>query len=150
MPIMDGFATVEALQKKSKSPRVVVMTTYDGDEDVRRVLKAGAKGYLLKDASRQVVWDTIRKVHAGESVLAPSVVKGLTDALSSPTLTEREQEVLTQMALGLGNKDIAARLFISEATVKTHVNSILTKLNATGRTEAVVIASRRGLVRISG
>jgi DNA-binding NarL/FixJ family response regulator len=149
MPILDGFQTVEALRRRKHPVRVVVMTTHDGEEDVRRVLKAGVKGYLLKDAMRQEVWETVRKVHAGESALSPSVIKSVTDAMSNPTLTDREQKVLTLLASGLSNRKIAEKLCMGESTVKTHMNSLMLKLNAKSRTEAVVVASRRGLTRIA-
>lgn len=148
MPRLDGFGAIEKLAAGKLATKVIVVTTYDGDEDLRRALKAGAKGYLVKDASRQTVWDTIRRVHAGGSALSESLASKLAESMSKPELTDRENQVLQLLARGLSNKDIGQALFISEATAKTHVNSVLAKLNASGRTEAVIIASRRGLVHI--
>lgn len=149
MPRLGGHEFLERMMNRSPRPRIVVMTTYDGDEHLRRAIKAGAAGYLLKDTSRQEVWDTIRKVFAGQTVVAPSLLDTLTQAVSEEHLTTREREVLQLMAKGLSNKEIGNSLFVSEGTAKTHVNAILAKLKAMSRTEAVVIASRRGLVNLS-
>ena len=124
------------------------MTTYEGDEDVRRALAAGARGYLLKDATREQVWEAIDAVRAGGTVVAAAMVGKVAAALRQPELSTREREVLALLAKGRSNKEIGALLHISEVTAKTHVMAILDKLDAAGRTEAVVIAAKRGLVQL--
>ncbi len=146
MPKKDGFEVVRDLMASTPSARIVVITTYDGDEDIRRTLKAGARAYLLKDAPRQELWNTIRLVHAGQTSLPPAVAAKMVENFSRPELSVREKEVLQLMALGRTNKEIGLKLHIAEGTVKTHVKSILGKLSATTRTEAISLASKRGLV----
>jgi DNA-binding NarL/FixJ family response regulator len=149
MPRMNGHDTIAQLMTRSPKPRIIVITTYEGDEDVRRALEKGAIGYLLKDASRQVVWDAIRKVHAGQSILTPELFNSVTDAFSKPTLTEREDLVLKLIAeKSLSNKLIAYELGITEATVKTHIRNLYEKLGVRSRTQAINIATRRGLVHL--
>jgi two-component system, NarL family, response regulator len=146
MPVLDGFVAIERLVRSSPSIGILVISTYDGDEDVRRALRAGAKGYLLKDSSREQVWEAVRTVFAGGSAISPSLVSQMATALSKPQLTPRELEVLACLARGQPNRAIALALHISEPTVKTHINAILDKLGASSRTEAVVLAAKRGLV----
>jgi len=149
MPKKDGFQVVSELIARDPKARIIIITTYSGDEDIRRSLKAGAKAYLLKDAPRQEIWNTIRLVHAGQSSMSPSIAATIAEAFSKPELSQREKEVLQMIALGKSNKEVGVSLFISEGTVKTHVKNILSKLDAMSRTEAIAIASKRGLVKLS-
>lgn len=149
MPKKDGFQVVSELVARDPKARIIIITTYSGDEDIRRSLKAGAKAYLLKDAPRQEIWNTIRLVHAGHSSLPPSVAATIAETFSKPELSQREKEVLQMIALGKSNKEIGQGLYISEGTVKTHVKNILSKLDAMSRTDAIGIASKRGLVDLS-
>jgi two-component system NarL family response regulator len=125
-----------------------VLTTYDTDNEIYRAIKAGAKGYLLKDARREELLDCIRRVSRGETCIPPALVEKLAAGMSSEPLTGRELEVLAWLARGHSNKEIGANLYISETTVKAHLRSIFSKLNVLSRTEAVAAASRRGLVRL--
>ena len=147
MPGMDGLEVVQTLCAAHPEARIVILTTYGGDEDIFRSLKAGAKGYLLKDAPRQQILEAIRTVHAGGRYLSAAIVSKVAEHALRPELTGREREVLQHMARGESNKEIGAALFVSEGTVKTHVKSILAKLDASSRTEAVTIATRRGIIR---
>lgn len=149
MPKKDGFQVVTELIESDPKARIIIITTYDGDEDIRRSLKAGAKAYLLKDSPRQEIWNTIRLIHAGQSSMSPAVAAKIAENFSKPELSTREKEVLQLMALGKSNKEIGVNLCIAEGTVKAHVKSILCKLDAMGRTEAVAIASKRGLVSLA-
>ena len=146
MPKKDGFQTVTELIGSDPQARIIIMTTSDGDEDIRRSLKAGAKAYLLKDSSRQEIWNTIRLVHQGKFSLSAPIAAKIAEGMSKPELSHREKQVLQLVALGKSNKEIGLSLSISEGTVKTHVKSILSKLDAMSRTEAIGIASKRGLV----
>ena len=151
MPTVDGVAALEGLRDAGSEARTIVFTAYDTDERILRSLRAGARGYLLKGASRAEIFDAIRTVHSGGSLLCPAVNSRLLDHIEQGDerpdgLTPRELEVLTLLARGLKNAEIASELFISERTVKFHVSSILAKLGAETRTEAVRIAARRGLV----
>ncbi|WP_062205364.1 response regulator [Demequina salsinemoris] len=155
MPGMDGIAACEALTASSPA-RVVILTTFDLDEYVLAAIRAGASGFLLKDAPPEDLLSSIRTVHAGDAVIAPSSTRRLLDrvaALPEPTddsrldgLTDREREVLTLMARGLSNQEICAELYLAEPTVKTHVGRVLAKLGARDRVQAVVIAYETGLV----
>ena len=147
MPGMDGLEVVQTLCAAHPEARIVILTTYGGDEDIFRSLKAGARGYLLKDAPRQQILEAIRTVHAGGRYLPAAIVSKVAEHALRPELTGREREVLQHMARGESNKEIGAALFVSEGTVKTHVKSILAKLDASSRTEAVTIATRRGIIR---
>ncbi len=148
MPLLDGLAVIEEIRRKNDSARIIVLTTFDTDSDISRAIKAGAKGYLLKDAPREELLAAIRKVHAGETSIPPSLVAKLAAGLSREPLTGRELEVLLLLARGKSNKEIGANLYISETTVKSHLRSIFTKLNVLSRTEAITAASRRGLVQL--
>jgi DNA-binding NarL/FixJ family response regulator len=149
MPRLGGAAAIAALAERGSTAKVLVLTTYDSDRDVVPALEAGATGYLLKDAPREELVRAIRAAARGESVLAPSVATRLVTQLRSPeqdALSERELEVLTLIAQGETNAGAAARLFISEATVKTHLLHIYAKLGVNDRAAAVAAAYDRGLL----
>ena len=149
MPGMGGAAAIRQLAEQGSEARVLVLTTYDSDSDVVPALEAGATGYLLKDAPREQLVRAIRAAARDEAVLAPSVATRLVSQLRAPThdaLSERELEVLTLIAQGETNRGAAARLFISEATVKTHLLHIYAKLDVNDRAAAVAAAYERGLL----
>ena len=148
MPILDGVGAIQEIRRREFSARVIVLTTFDTDADLLKAIKAGAKGYLLKDAPREELLTCIRRVHSGETVIAPTLVTKLTASLTVEPVTDRELEVLAQLARGSSNKEISATLNISESTVKSHLRNIFTKLNVLSRTEAIATASRQGLVKI--
>ncbi len=148
MPVLDGVGAIEEIHKEDPSARVIVLTTYDTDNEIYRAIKAGAKGYVLKDAPREELLDCIRRVSRGETCIPPSLVEKLAAGVSGDMLTGRELEVLTLLARGKSNKEIGANLYISETTVKAHLRSIFAKLNVLSRTEAIAAASRRGLVQL--
>jgi two-component system NarL family response regulator len=148
MPILDGVAAIQEIRRLTPAARVIVLTTFDSDNEIHRAIKAGAKGYLLKDARREELLDCIRKVQAGETSVPPALAVKLADSLSSEPLTGRELDVLALLARGKSNKEIGAHLFITETTVKSHLRSIFSKLNVLSRTEAITTASRRGLVQL--
>ena len=147
MPELDGVDVINEIRARDKSARIIVLTTFDGDEDIYRAIRAGAKGYLLKDITREALMDNIRRVHSGETCVPLHLIAKLTDRVSGETLSERELEVLRLMAKGKSNKEIATALFIREGTVKSHGKSIFAKMNVTSRTEAVTEATRRGFLR---
>ena len=149
MPKKDGLQAVNELMSRIPKPRIIVMTTYEGEEDVRRALSAGAKGYVLKGTKREEILETVRKVYKGEPAISPEVAAKLATSLTRPELSERELQVLQQMAAGKSNKEIGQVIYVSENTVKAHVKSILAKLDAMGRTEATAIAIKRGLIQAS-
>jgi DNA-binding NarL/FixJ family response regulator len=148
MPVLDGVGAIQQIRQMEYSARIIVLTTFDTDADVSKAIKAGAKGYLLKDAPRDELLDCIRKVHSGETVIPPSLLSKLAAGLSSESVTSRELDVLSLLARGMSNKEIGVTLYISESTVKSHLRSIFTKLNALSRTEAIATATRQGLVKI--
>ena len=148
MPEMDGLEVIGNLRQQFPAARTVVLTTFDDDEDIYRALRAGAKGYLLKDAPREQLLECIRTVHQGDSYLPSGVASRLAERVSGAELTGRELEVLRLLALGRSNKEIGSELHITESTVKVHVKNILHKLKVNGRTEAATSAVRRGLVRL--
>ena len=148
MPKMDGLQVIEELTaRKGPKPRILVMTTYESGEDIRRVLRAGAKGYLVKGTPPEQIRESVRRVAAGESLVPAAIASKLAESLTHPELSEREHEVLHYMANGRSNKEIGQALYISENTVKSHVKAVLTKLAAMGRTEAIAIATKRGLIQ---
>lgn len=148
MPKRDGVSVVQKVLADHPKARLLIMTTYDGDEDIFRSLSQGAKGYLLKDAPRQEILSAIRAVSEDRPYTSSSVAAKAVQRMAKPSLTQRELDVLQQLAQGRSNKDIARRLAITEGTAKTHVKSILTKLDAISRTEAVAVAHKRGLVHL--
>ena len=147
MPKKDGLQVINELSgRRGPKPRIIVMTTYESEEDIRRTLKAGARGFLAKGTAPQQIRDAVRRVAQGESLLPPSIASKLAESMAHPELSERELQVLQYMASGRSNKEIGQVLYISENTVKAHVKSILAKLDAMGRTEAIAIATKRGLI----
>ena len=148
MPVLDGVGAITEIHKEDAAARVIVLTTYDTDNEIYRAIKAGAKGYVLKDARREELLECIRRVSRGETSIPQSLIEKLAAGVSSETLTGRELDVLTLLARGKSNKEIGANLYISETTVKTHLRSIFSKLNVLSRTEAIAAASRRGLVQL--
>ena len=158
MPVLDGIEATRRIVALPGAPRVVVLTTFDLDEHALAAIRAGASGFLLKDAPPEDMLTALRTVHAGDAVIAPSTTRRLLDHLAplgaDPVavqrvgeLTEREREVLVAMARGWSNSEIATRLFVAEGTVKTHVGRILAKLDARDRVQAVIVAYDAGLVR---
>jgi two-component system NarL family response regulator len=148
MPELDGVNAIKEIRELDPNAHIVVLTTYDGDEDIYRAIKAGAKAYLLKDTARDALVDCVRKVHAGETYLPAPLAAKLAERVSGDALSAREVEVLQRMGAGKSNKEIGAELFISEGTVKSHVKSIFTKLDVVSRTEALATATRRGLIQL--
>lgn len=148
MPGKGGVAAVEAIRQKHAAAKVIVLTTFDGDEDIFRSLQAGARGYLLKGMTTEQLVSAIRTVHAGRSIIPAPIAEKLAERMTVQQLTSRELSVLERIVAGRANKQIASDLFISEATVKTHINSLLGKLGVTDRTQAATVAIQRGLVHL--
>lgn len=147
MPKKDGLQVIAELVHVVPRPRAVVMTTFECEEDVRCALKAGAKGYFLKGTPPEEIRESIRRVAAGESLLLPNIAAKLAESMAHPELSERELQVLLYLAEGRSNKEIGQILHITTNTAKAHVISILTKLDAMGRTEAIAIAMERGWIK---
>jgi two-component system NarL family response regulator len=148
MPVMEGVEAVRQIRERDPRARVIVLTTYDTDEEISRALKAGAKAYVLKDISADDLIACIREVLAGKTYLAPAAAAKLAEGVTRVRLTPRELATLQLMADGKANKEIASELGISERTVKTHLGHLFEKLGVTSRTEAIGVATRRGLVRL--
>jgi two-component system NarL family response regulator len=148
MPVMEGVEAVRQIRQRDANARVIVLTTYDTDDEISRALKAGAKAYVLKDISANDLIGCIRDVLAGKTYLAPAAAAKLAEGVTRVQLTPRELSTLRLLADGKANKEIANELDISERTVKTHLAHLFEKLGATSRTEAVKVATRRGLVRL--
>jgi DNA-binding NarL/FixJ family response regulator len=146
MPGKNGIDAMVAIRSEFPTARFIVLTTYQGDVQALRALKAGASGYLLKNMLRKDLLDTIRSVHAGKRCIPPEIAAELADHVVDDALTDREIEVLRRVATGNSNKVIASELKVSEATVKAHMTSILSKLGANDRTHAVTIALKRGFI----
>ncbi|WP_295998471.1 response regulator transcription factor [Rugamonas sp.] len=146
MPVLDGVAAVQEIRRQHPGAKIIILTTFDTDNDVARAMKAGAKGYLLKDAPREEIFDCIRKVHHGDVHVSAGLVAKLADGLRNEELTQRELDVLKLLALGKNNRDIGSSLYVEESTVKSHLRRIFTKLHVVSRTEAICLAIRRGLV----
>jgi two-component system NarL family response regulator len=148
MPEMDGVQVITAIRTEFPSARIILLTTFDGDEDIFRALRAGAQAYLLKDTPCEDLLETVRRVHAGKKLITPQVGEKLAERAGFTALTERELEVLRMMVQGKGNQEIGAALFIAEGTVKFHVAHILDKLGVNDRTHAVITALKRGLASL--
>jgi len=146
MPRLSGVEVIQRIRMETPQARFIVLTTYDGDEDIYRALQAGARAYLLKGMTTEDLVSTIRAVHAGKSHIPPAIAQRLAERMGTEELTPREFDVLEQIVHGLSNKEIASFLDISEATVKTHINSLLGKLGVTDRTQAATAAIQRGIV----
>jgi len=149
MPRMDGLAVVAEVAALHLQTKVIVMTTFESQEDIQRAVRAGARAYLLKDCTQQTLLEAIRRVYLGEVFLLPQIAQKLVDRMQKPQISRRELEVLKSVASGKSNKEIGVQLFIEEGTVKTHVASLLEKLGVTCRTSAVREAVRLGLVQMN-
>ena len=147
LPGMSGVDSIRSIRETNPRARFVVLTTYEGDADIHRALEAGAQGYVIKGMPYQTLVEALQRVHKGGRFLPP-VARALASRMPDSELSAREQEVLSLLASGKSNKDIAASLHITEATVKCHVSAILLRLNVSDRTEAVVTALQRGLVHL--
>jgi DNA-binding NarL/FixJ family response regulator len=153
MPDLDGPGAIATLREQAPEVRVLVLTTYGTDADITRAVDAGATGYLLKDAPREQLFGAIRAAARGESVLSPSVATRVLGRMRAPAeeaLSPRELEILQAVARGLSNKDIGRQLYVSEATVKTHLLRVFSKLGVDDRTAAVTVALERGIIRLPG
>lgn len=151
MPQVDGVTAIRAIKSSQAETQILVLTTYDSDADILPAIEAGATGYLLKDSSREELYGAIRATARGDTVLAPSVAARLVGQMRAPAeerLSSRELEVLQLVAEGASNKDIASRLHISQATVKSHLIHIFGKLGVSDRTAAVTVALQRGIMRL--
>src|SRR5262245_48534030 len=148
MPVMGGVEATMQIRKEFPTARIIILTTYEGDEDVHRALEAGARGYLLKDSVRRELLQAIREVYAGQRHISPVIAVRLAEHTPRVSLSPRELEVLQLIAKGLRNKEIGVALDIAEDTVKIHIKNIFVKLQVTDRTEAVVTASRRGIIHL--
>jgi two-component system, NarL family, response regulator len=148
MPDMGGIEAMIAIRNEFPNARIIVLTTYDGDVQMMRALKAGARAYVLKGRVQKELLETIRAVHAGQKRIAPEVAAELAHHIGEDELSSRELDVLRLIAAGNANKEVAARLSIGEETVKKHVTSILSKLSANDRTHAVTIGIKRGILEL--
>jgi len=148
LPGISGVETIRSIRGQSPKSRFIVLTTYEGDEDIYQAMEAGASGYLVKGMPQEMLVNAIKKVHAGGRYLPPPVSQALTSRTRDSNLSNREREVLRLLANGKSNREIAVQLGITEATVKCHVSVILMRLNASDRTQAVVTALQRGLIHI--
>lgn len=147
MPVLDGVQVTSDLCREDPAARVLVLSHYDGDEDIFRALRAGAKGYLTKEVGGEELVNAVRTVAAGGRYMVPEVANRLAERVLQPSLTVREQQVLEEMARGFTNKQIAESLTMSDRTVGTHVSQILSKLGAKTRTEAVTVGMQKGLLK---
>jgi DNA-binding NarL/FixJ family response regulator len=148
LPGLSGVEAIRVIRREDPEARILVLTTFDGDADIQRALEAGARGYLLKSERRATLIEAVRAVAAGRRYLPPATAARLVDAMESEALTPRELDVLRLLAEGQRNREIAEALGLAEPTVKIHVNNLLRKLQAKDRTEAAVIALRRGLIHL--
>lgn len=149
MPEMECLNAIKAIRTDNPQAHILILTAYDGEEDIYRALRAGASGYILKDASPQELIEAIHAVYAGRKHIGPQVAAKLAERAANDDLSESERNILRELAQGKSNQQIAETLMVSEGTVKFHLNNILLKLDASNRTEAVVIALKRGLVRLA-
>jgi len=148
LPDMSGIEAMISILKEFPQARVIILTMFEGDVEIQRALKAGARGYMLKTMPPKDLVKVVRRIHAGKKHIPPEVAANLAEHFSNDDLTPRETEVLAQIAEGNRNRDIAERLFISEETVKVHIKHIMDKLGASDRTQAVAIAIRRGIIQL--
>ncbi len=148
LPDMSGFDLIKKIRDKSPNARIIVLSSYEGDVDIQRALEAGALGYVVKGIVREELLETIRSVHAGKRRLPAAVAQKLAEHMADEPISPRELDVLSLMAAGKRNKEIAGELSIAEDTVKMHVRNILSKLQVNDRTEAVTIALRRGIIHL--
>jgi DNA-binding NarL/FixJ family response regulator len=148
LPDLSGIDTMLAIRAESPDARIIILTTFEGDVEIKRALQAGAHGYLLKSSPPSDLVQAIRQVHAGKKRVPPNVAAQLAEQMGSESLSPREVEVLQQVAQGNRNRDVAERLFISEETVKVHVKHIMDKLGASDRTQVIAIAVRRGIIQL--
>lgn len=148
MPQGDGLQTIKALVARDPAVKVLVLTTYDNEEDIFHALESGARGYLLKDTTKEEIIAAVRQIQQGERYLPQAVAARLADRLVRPSLTPRELDVLRLVSRGRTNKEMAAAMFISEETVKTHMKSLFQKLGVHDRAEAVAVSLQRGLIRL--
>ena len=148
LPDMSGFDLIKKIRDKSPNARIIVLSSHEGDADIQRALEAGAQGYVAKGIVREELLATIRSVHAGKRRLPAAVAQTLAEHMADEPISPRELEVLSLMAAGKRNKEIASELSIAEDTVKMHVRNILSKLQVSDRTEAVTVALRRGIIHL--
>lgn len=148
LPKLRGVDAIIKIREQTPAARFIVLTTFDGDEDIFRALQAGAKAYLLKGMTVEELLSTIQAVHSGKTRIAPAIAEKLAERMTGQALTGRELAVLERIVAGRANKEIASDLSISEATVKTHINNLLGKLNVTDRTQAATVALQRGIVHL--
>ena len=146
MPELTGVEAIASILKDFPDARIIILTTYEGDENIHRGLQTGAKGYLFKDSDRSEILKAIRIVHAGQNYIPQPVGAKLVERMSNPQLSDRELDVLKLLATGKSTKDISSKLYITEGTVKFHITNILGKLDVSDRTQAVVAAYQRGIV----
>lgn len=147
MPRLEGVEAIRRIRAENPEAGIIVLTTFDHDEDIYAGLRAGAKAYLLKDVQPEELFRCIHAVHAGEAYLQPKVAAKLAQRVQEEPLTEREEQILKLLAEGMSNRTIGQSLFISESTVKSHLKSLFVKLDVTSRAEAISLAARRGLVK---
>jgi DNA-binding NarL/FixJ family response regulator len=148
LPGMSGIDTMIAIRTKFRDARIIILTTFEGDVEIQRALEAGARAYMLKSMPPNEMVEAIRRVHGGKKSISPEIATRLAEHYSDESLTDREIEVLNQIAGGNRNRDIAEKLFISEETVKVHIKHIMEKLGASDRTQAVAIGTRRGIIQL--
>lgn len=148
MPALSGVEAIKAIRQQSPNARIIVLTTFDGDEDIYRALQAGAQSYLLKGVSFDDLTEAIRTVHAGQRRIPAAVAERLAERMAAEELTSRELQVLELIVRGKSNKEIGTVLSISEATVKSHINSLLSKMGVADRTQAATTALQRGIVHL--
>jgi len=148
LPDMSGIDAMIGILRQSPAARVIILTTFEGDAEIRRALEAGARNYVLKSTPPKELMEVVRQVYAGKKRILPEIAAHLAEHYSDEALTAREVEVLRQVASGNRNRDIAEKLFITEETVKVHIKHIMEKLSATDRTQAVSIGVRRGIIQL--
>ena len=148
LPDMSGIDTMIAIRNEFPEARAIILTTFEGDVEIQRALEAGARAYVLKSVPPKELVEVIRKVHAGKKPIAPQIAAQLAEHYGDESLTQREIDVLRQIAGGNRNRDIAEKLFISEETVKVHIKHLMEKLGASDRTQAVAIGVRRGIIQL--